>query len=148
MKVVFYEWDSVKQEEYRFAVIMARHKTKWLFVKHKERSTWEIPGGHRDDGEEIRTTAERELFEETGAVNAELHPLCAYAVQREGEEESLGALFFAEVMELGPMPDSEIGTVSGFVEMPAELTYPSIQPFLWEKGHELLRLRDLSRGDK
>ncbi|XP_005097225.1 nudix hydrolase 8 [Aplysia californica] len=30
------------------------------------RSPWKLPGGHADRGEEISTTAEREVFEETG----------------------------------------------------------------------------------
>ena len=26
---------------------------KWVFCRHKERNTWEIPGGHREMGEAI-----------------------------------------------------------------------------------------------
>lgn len=66
MKVNFY--DSINDSMLKFAVIIARHNGKWVFCKHKERNTWEAPGGHREDGEDILETAKRELYEETGAI--------------------------------------------------------------------------------
>ena len=65
-KVNFY--DSINDSMLKFAVIIARHNGKWVFCKHKERNTWEVPGGHREDGEDILETAKRELYEETGAI--------------------------------------------------------------------------------
>ena len=50
-KVNFY--DSINDSMLKFAVIIARHNGKWVFCKHKERNTWEAPGGHREDGEDI-----------------------------------------------------------------------------------------------
>lgn len=29
---------------------------KWVFCKHKERETYEVPGGHRESGETITDT--------------------------------------------------------------------------------------------
>jgi 8-oxo-dGTP diphosphatase len=29
-----------------YSVIAARYAGKWIFVKHHDRLTWEIPGGH------------------------------------------------------------------------------------------------------
>ena len=52
----------------RFAVICARYQNQWLLVRHRERRTWECPGGHREPGEDIDATARRELWEETGAL--------------------------------------------------------------------------------
>ncbi|MGX8833333.1 hypothetical protein ACWG0P_03890 [Amedibacillus sp. YH-ame6] len=46
LKVNFY--DTVDDELYKFAVIVSRYENKWVFCKHKERSTYEIPGGHRE----------------------------------------------------------------------------------------------------
>jgi 8-oxo-dGTP diphosphatase len=48
-------------------------QNKFVFCKHKDRDTWEIPGGHREkfpDGnwENIIATAKREMHEETGAL--------------------------------------------------------------------------------
>ena len=69
-KVNFY--DSINDSMLKFAVIIARHNGKWVFCKHKERNTWEAPGGHREDGEDILETAKRELYEETGAITFDI----------------------------------------------------------------------------
>ena len=55
MKVNFYE--QVDDKLLRFAVIIARHNGKWVFCKHRERDTYELPGGHREPGEQILDTA-------------------------------------------------------------------------------------------
>ena len=61
VKVKFY--DSVKDSLLKFAVIIAKTEGKWVFCKHKDRDTYEIPGGHREPGEDILDTAKRELYE-------------------------------------------------------------------------------------
>ena len=57
-KVNFY--DSIDDSMLKFAVIIAKHNGKWVFCKHRERSTWEVPGGHREQGEDILETAKSE----------------------------------------------------------------------------------------
>ena len=69
LKVKFY--DTVNDELLRFAVVISQSNGKWVFCKHKERDTYEVPGGHREAGENILETAKRELQEETGAVRFE-----------------------------------------------------------------------------
>ena len=64
MEVKFY--DTVNDELLKFAVIISQSNGKWVFCKHKERDTFEVPGGHRETGEKIEDTAVRELKEETG----------------------------------------------------------------------------------
>ena len=46
MEVKFY--DTVNDELLKFAVIISQSNGKWVFCKHKERDTYEVPGGHRD----------------------------------------------------------------------------------------------------
>ena len=73
-------YDYVEDSLLKYAVIIARHDGKWVFCKHKERNTLEIPGGHREPGEDIFVTANRELYEETGATEYDLKPVCYYSV--------------------------------------------------------------------
>ena len=47
MEVKFY--DSITDELLKFAVIISKSNGKWVFCKHKERDTYEVPGGHRED---------------------------------------------------------------------------------------------------
>ena len=83
-KVNFYAPDGVADERLKFAVIAARYEDKWIFCRHKDRNTWEIPGGHREAGEDIAQTARRELLEETGATEAKITPVAVYGVDRNG----------------------------------------------------------------
>ena len=74
LEVKFY--DTVDDSLLKFAVIISQSNGKWVFCKHKERSTWEVPGGHREPGEDILDTAKRELYEETGAIDFEIDSVC------------------------------------------------------------------------
>ena len=58
-KVNFY--DSIDDSMLKFAVIIAKHNGKRVICKHRERSTWDVSGGHREQGEDILETAKREL---------------------------------------------------------------------------------------
>ena len=79
VEVKFY--DKVEDSLLKFAVIIAKTEGKWIFCKHKERDTLEVPGGHREAGETILETAKRELKEETGAVDFHIRPVCVYSVK-------------------------------------------------------------------
>lgn len=140
--VTFYNQTEISDELFNFAVIAARYDGKWIFCRHKQRATWEIPGGHReyaDDGigENILDTAKRELHEETGAVDFEIKPVCVYGVTNEGQT-IYGLLCFAEIKALGGLPpEMEIGEINLFDTLPSELTYPAIQPELFKKVREI-----------
>jgi 8-oxo-dGTP diphosphatase len=140
IKVKFY--DKVTDELLKFAVIIAKSNGKWVFCKHRDRDTYECPGGHRDEGEDIITTAKRELFEETGAIEYSMEYICTYLVIRDGEmaenkEESYGALFYAEIKAFGELPDFEMEKVELFDELPNKWTYPEIQPILLSKVKDM-----------
>lgn len=139
LKVNFYDLNSIGDSKLKFAVIMTRYKDKWIFVKHKRRDTWEIPGGHREENENIEDAASRELFEETGAKKFKLTPVCIYSVYKSemiDYIESFGQLFLSEVETIADLPDFEIGEIKLFDAMPKNLTYPLIQPFLFKKVTE------------
>ena len=100
--VKFYE--STEDSLLKFAVIISKTQNRYVFCKHKDRNTWEIPGGHREQGETIMDTARRELYEETGALNFEtqLH--------------------------------SEIEKIVITENLPERWTYPDIQPHLMKEA--------------
>lgn len=129
LEVNFYE--SVEDELFKFAVIISKSNGKWVYVKHKERNTFEVPGGHREAGETILETAHRELKEETGAIDYKITPVCAYSVIRKEENsETFGMLYFAEINSFENEIHSEIEFVKLFDEIPENQTYPLIQPLL------------------
>ena len=101
MEIRFY--DQALDSDLKVAVVAARADGKWLLCRHRERATWEFPGGHRETGEDVHETARRELWEETGAQKYELFPVSLYSVTGQGVE-TFGMLYFAQVQELGPLP--------------------------------------------
>lgn len=136
LEVKFY--DTVNDSLLKFAVIISKSDGKWVFCKHKERDTYEVPGGHREVGESIIETAKRELQEETGAIRFEIKPVCVYSVigktrVNETGEESFGLLCYAEISEFSGKLDSEMEKVILMDELPTDWTYPLIQPRLIEE---------------
>lgn len=109
-----------------YAVIISRYQNQWVFCRHKQRTTYEIPGGHREKGESILDAAKRELKEETGALEFKLRTLCDYSVQSKGKI-NYGRVFVADITLLGELPDSEIGEVMISTKLPEKWTYPEIQ---------------------
>jgi 8-oxo-dGTP diphosphatase len=143
LEVKFY--DQIEDSLFRFAVIIAKYRGKWVFCKHKERDTYECPGGHRDNNEPILSTAKRELYEETGALEYSIRPICVYSVLGDdgvivNQKESYGMLYYADIKSFGELPDMEMERVEFFDELPENWTYPNIQPLLFEKVSGLLGL--------
>lgn len=143
MKVHFYE--RVDDEELRFAVVVARHKGKWVLCKHRERDTYELPGGHREPGEQILDTARRELQEETGAMEFSLRPVCVYSVigknrVNQSGEECFGMLYEANIQTFQGELHSEMEQVLLLDQLPTRWTYPQIQPLLVEEYRRRRRL--------
>ena len=141
MEVKFY--DKVDDSLLKFAVIIAKSQGKWVFCKHRERNTYEIPGGHRENGESIEDAARRELCEETGAIKFDIKPLCVYSVTgknrvNEQGNETFGMLFFADIREFEKELHSEMEQIALFSELPTDnWTYPLIQPILAKKYLEI-----------
>lgn len=133
IQVKFY--DKVDDELLKYAVIVTRSQGKWVFCKHRARDTYEVPGGHREIGESIEEAARRELYEETGAIEYELSPVCVYSVVSSNkagvpEEESFGMLYEADVYKFEEELHSEIEKIIIMEEFPEKWTYPEIQPKL------------------
>lgn len=137
IEVRFY--DEIEDSLLKFAVIISKTNGKWVFCKHKERDTYEVPGGHRESGETIEETARRELREETGAVEFDIKPVCVYSVKgktRANEnlnDETFGMLFTADIFSFEEI-HSEIEKIIICDELVENWTYPLIQPKLLEEA--------------
>ena len=136
IEVRFY--DEIEDSLLKFAVIISKTNGKWVFCKHKERETFEVPGGHREPGETIEETARRELREETGAVEFDIKPVCVYSVKGKTranenlEDETFGMLFIADIFSFEEI-HSEIEKIIICDELVENWTYPLIQPKLLEE---------------
>ncbi len=137
LEVKFYE--QIADELLKFAVIISKTNGKWVFCKHKERNTYEVPGGHREENENILETAKRELKEETGALDFNISPICVYSVTgknkvNETGEETYGMLFFADIKTFENELHSEMEKVFITDTLVENWTYPLIQPKLVEEA--------------
>lgn len=138
IEVKFY--DEVNDALLRFAVIISKKGGKWVFCKHRNRETYEIPGGHREKGESILDTAKRELYEETGAVEYNLKPVCVYSVLRKDSiesndgNESFGMLYFADILSFERELHYDIERILITEQLVKDWTYPFIQPKLIEEA--------------
>lgn len=135
MEVIFL--DHVEDELLKFAVIISFYHGKLVLCRHKDRDTYEIPGGHREADESILDCAKRELFEETGAIAFDIEPLCAYATIGKNRvnvsgDIIYGMLFVADIKKMGKLEyeTSEILLADKLVD---NLTYPDIQPLFMEE---------------
>lgn len=119
-------------KKYKFVVVLSRYEEGILLSRHRKRDTWETQGGHIERGESPLEAAKRELYEESGAVDFTLEPLCDYYV---GDDVSGagGMVFTADIKTLGPLPESEMAEVRRFDVLPARLTYEAITPLLFAR---------------
>lgn len=121
-----------ERADYKYVVVLSRYQGKLLLSRHKDRNTWETQGGHIEPGETPEQAARRELWEESGAEEFEMEPVCGYYAADE-ESGSNGALFFAEISRMGPLPNSEMAEREVFDNLPENLTYPGITPLLFRQ---------------
>lgn len=136
-EVKFY--DNTNDNLLKFAVIISKANGKFVLCKHKERNTYEIPGGHREKGETVLETAKRELKEETGAIDFTIKPVCVYSVKGKTrvneniDNETFGMLYVADIFSFEEI-HSEIEKIIITDKLEYDWTYPLIQPKLMKEA--------------
>jgi len=123
---------SFEDSKLQYVVIASRRGDKWIFVRHRERNTWELPAGHIEAGETAFEAAQRELFEETGALEYRLEELWDYCLS-DSNPGGCGRIYFAEISSIGSLPVSEIAEATPFSDPPENLTYKEIQLEILER---------------
>ena len=120
MRCKTYEINTLKN--YKYVVILSESHGKIILSWHKERT-----------GETPLEAAKRELFEESGAVDFDIEPICDY---RAWDEDTLhganGVVFHAVIRRFSDIPESEMAEQKAFASLPDNLTYPAITPVLFQ----------------
>ncbi|MGB6127535.1 MAG: NUDIX domain-containing protein [Psychrilyobacter sp.] len=124
MEINFYNQNAVDKKKY--SVIIPLYEGKLVLVKHEDRDTLELPGGHIEKGETAEMAAKRELYEESGATSFELTYLSDYSVEENGDL-NYGSVFMAVINKFGDLPNFEMEDKFLVEEIPTNLTYPEIQ---------------------
>jgi 8-oxo-dGTP diphosphatase len=126
----------------KYVIIITKFRGKWVFVRNRQRVTWEIPGGHIEPDETPDYAASRELMEETGALEFNIHAVSDYSVEIEGIN-TTGRLYYAQITKMGNLPEYEIAEVILLDQLPEKLTYPLIQPILFESVKRSIKILKL-----
>ena len=134
LPVKLHELGSVSDSELTRVVCVCTYNGKWVYSKHKERKTWEIPGGHIEEGETWLETAERELYEETGAIEIEVEPICLYSIS------TYALLCYANIKKFEKLPNFEMEEIGLFEEEPDNLTYPDTYHLFFKTVKEKKKL--------
>ncbi len=130
--------NTITADKIGFVALVSQFKGKWIIVQLKESETWEFPGGTIEKGETPLEAAKREMYEETGTVDAEYKELGDYSVTCEGVH-SYGKLYFVNVLEMSDLPDFEIDKIDFTENFPYGNTrYPSVQPDLFRYAEKLV----------
>ena len=119
LEVKTFDLGYCDESEYTRVVCVCKYKNKYVFSYNKKRKGWEIPGGHIEEGENWEDAARREMYEETGAIDIKIEPICVYKISK------FGLLCYAEILELGKLPEEyEMSKILLSDDLPDDLTFP------------------------
>lgn len=123
---------DVADQHLAWAVVLADFNGQWLLVRHRQRSTFEAPGGKREPGESVFECATRELIEEASATEFTLDWITNYSIRLPNGTVSFGSLFHSNVASFSNQLCYETSEILVAKTLPNELTYPFVLPQLVE----------------
>ena len=119
LEVKTYDLGYCDESEYTRVICVSKYKDKFVFSYNKKRNGWEIPGGHIEKGETWLDAAKREMYEETGAIEIKVLPICVYKIS------TYGLLCYCEIIKLDKLPkEFEMSEILFSDKLPDNLTYP------------------------
>jgi 8-oxo-dGTP diphosphatase len=135
------ESNLLEDQKLSYVVMGARHLDQWIFVRHRDRVSWEMPAGHIEPDESADRAAVRELFEEAGVIKSSLEVICDYEVTV-GSKVEYGRLYYVAVHEMEPQDEFEIEEIFLSAKLPSSLTYPEVQTILFHRVATHLKASD------
>jgi len=115
----FYSLSEIESFNIQYVSLVSKYKGKWVIVHHSIFDKWDCPGGRIEHKETPIEAAKRELWEETGALEAVYNPLFIYSIETDNGI-SYGIQYFVEIKEIGPLPKYEMDKVEFVDELPFE----------------------------
>ena len=98
LEVKTFDLGYCDESEYTRVVCVCKYKDDFVFSYNKKRNGWEIPGGHIEEGETWQEAVKREMYEETGARELTVEPICVYKIS------TFGLLCYCEITKLDELP--------------------------------------------
>ncbi|NEU60446.1 NUDIX domain-containing protein [Paenibacillus sp. ALJ109b] len=114
------KYDELEQE-IQYVIMVTQFQEKYVIIHNLKRQGWEFPGGNREPDESVLRAAERELFEETGALRFMLEPFGIY--QMNG---TFGMVYYANITKFRALslePNSEIGAMKMVDTLPEGMNF-------------------------
>ncbi|OAX50175.1 NUDIX domain-containing protein [Paenibacillus sp. AD87] len=109
------------EQEIQYVIMVTQFQGKYVIIHNLKRRGWEFPGGNRESDESVLRAAERELYEETGALKFTLEPFGIY--QMNGR---FGMVYYANITKFRALslePNSEIGAMKMVDTLPEGMNF-------------------------
>lgn len=131
-------FDEIPDELKLKAHAVCLYNGKMLLVNHPEWDIWSIPGGTRDNGEQIEETLKREITEETNCRVVDLMPI-AYQkiISPDGKRHHYRLQYLCNVVPLGEFQED----IAGNIDKIAWIEPSSFEKYIENKEFKKMTIR-------